>query len=281
MRQADDKNINTMDVNRKQFVKLFIDGVQLSALFDTGSDVSAVRSDVYENQLKKIELINSSIQISGVGGGRVETLGFFSKLVTVNDEDVTLDFHIIPAEALSYKAVVGNDLTKHFSVIIEDGENVILYKKSEISHMMQINLQECDAPSKLDIGTIEDLNFQIKVKKLIEDYVPKKTETVDIKMKITLKDEEPIYDRPRRLSPSERQIVDNQIQEWLEEGIIRKSCSDFASAIVLVKKKNGQTRLCCDYRKINKKIIKDRFPLPLIEDVLDRLQGAKYFTTLD
>lgn len=186
-------------------------------------------------------MINSNIQISGVGGGRVETLGFFSKLVTVNDEDVTLDFHIIPAEALRYEAVVGNDLTKHFSVVIEDGENVILYKKSEIRHMMQINLQEFDAPNKLDIGTIEDRNCQMKVKNLIEDYIPKKTETVDIKMKITIKDEEPIYDQPRRLSPSEKQIVDNQIQEWLEEGIIGESCSDFASPIVLVKKKNGQT----------------------------------------
>lgn len=50
---------------------------------------------------------------------------------------------------------------------------------------------------------------------------------------------------------------------------------------MLVKKKNGETRICIDFRKLNKKIIKDRYPLPLIEDQLDRLQNAKIFSTLD
>ncbi|GFW87820.1 hypothetical protein TNCV_1359241 [Trichonephila clavipes] len=48
-----------------------------------------------------------------------------------------------------------------------------------------------------------------------------------------------------------------------------------------LKKKDGTTRLCVDYRRLNRKLVKDRFPLPLIEDVLDRLQGAKVYTTLD
>ncbi|GFT47064.1 hypothetical protein TNCV_3747231 [Trichonephila clavipes] len=60
-----------------------------------------------------------------------------------------------------------------------------------------------------------------------------------------------------------------------------KLTSEYASPIVLVKKKDGATRLCVDYRRLNRKLVKDRFPLPLIEDVLDRLQGAKVYTTLD
>ncbi|GFW21690.1 retrovirus-related Pol polyprotein from transposon 17.6 [Trichonephila clavipes] len=58
-----------------------------------------------------------------------------------------------------------------------------------------------------------------------------------------------------------------------------KLTSEYASPIVLVKKKDGTTRLCVDYRRLNRKLVKDRFPLPLIEDVLDRLQGAKVYTT--
>lgn len=72
-----------------------------------------------------------------------------------------------------------------------------------------------------------------------------------------------------------------QIDEWKEEGIIRESVSDFASPVVLVKKKNRSHRLCVDYRMLNKKIIKDRYPLPLIEDQLDRLQSARVFSTID
>lgn len=62
---------------------------------------------------------------------------------------------------------------------------------------------------------------------------------------------------------------------------MRPSLSEYASPVVLVKKKNGTYRLCVDYRRLNQKIIKNRYPLPLIDDQLDRLQGAKIFTTLD
>ncbi|GFU71913.1 hypothetical protein TNCV_1052601 [Trichonephila clavipes] len=92
-------------------------------------------------------------------------------------------------------------------------------------------------------------------------------------MRIILKDDIPVYQPARRLSFSENQDVNKQIDEWLEQGIVRPSSSEYASPIVLVKKKDGTTRLCVDYRRLNRKLVKDRFPLPLIEDVLDRLQG--------
>ncbi|GFX01721.1 retrovirus-related Pol polyprotein from transposon 297 [Trichonephila clavipes] len=75
--------------------------------------------------------------------------------------------------------------------------------------------------------------------------------------------------------------VEKQIDEWLEQGIIRESCSDFSSPVVVCKKKDGTMRLCIDYRKLNKKIVKDRYPLPIIEEVLDKLGNGKIFTTLD
>lgn len=68
-----------------------------------------------------------------------------------------------------------------------------------------------------------------------------------------------------------KSTVDKQINEWLEDDIIRESTSDFVGLIISYKKKDGTTRICCDYRKINKQVIKDIFPLPLIEIVLDKL----------
>lgn len=67
----------------------------------------------------------------------------------------------------------------------------------------------------------------------------------------------------------------------MDSGIAKPSVSDYASPIVLVKKKNGSNRICVDYRALNKKIIKDRYPLPLIEDQLDKLQDARVFSTID
>ncbi|GFX67629.1 transposon Ty3-I Gag-Pol polyprotein [Trichonephila clavipes] len=72
-------------------------------------------------------------------------------------------------------------------------------------------------------------------------------------MRIIVKDEEPVCQHPCRLAFTERQEVNKQIEEWLNEGIIRPSSSEYASPIVMVKKKDGSSRMCIDYRKLNHK----------------------------
>lgn len=71
------------------------------------------------------------------------------------------------------------------------------------------------------------------------------------------------------------------VRKMLDEGIIQASCSPYASPIVLVKKKDGSWRLCVDFRGLNKQTIKDKYSIPLLEDLLDELGGAKYFSKLD
>ncbi len=121
-----------------------------------------------------------------------------------------------------------------------------------------------------------------EIRRLVVNYNPKKsTANSDVVMKLLLTHENPIAQRPRRLSPLEMEVVKNQIYEWLNEEIIQHSTSDYASPVVLTSKKDGTKRLCVDYRKLNDVVIKDRFPVPLIEDEIDKLQDAKFFTTID
>ncbi|GJQ78594.1 hypothetical protein Trydic_g11704 [Trypoxylus dichotomus] len=91
----------------------------------------------------------------------------------------------------------------------------------------------------------------------------------------------PVYYRPYRLAYSEQSIVRSKVQQLIESGVIRQSNSDYASPIILVPKKNGEPRLCVDYRALNRITVKDRYPLPLIDDLLDRLAGKRYYSTLD
>ncbi|GFS90477.1 transposon Ty3-I Gag-Pol polyprotein [Trichonephila clavipes] len=96
----------------------------------------------------------------------------------------------------------------------------------------------------------------------MQDYKPGKNSNYrHVTMRIILKDEEPVCQHPRRLVFTERQEVNKQIEEWLKEGIILPSSSEYASPIVMVKKKNGSSRMCIDYRKLNHKLVKDKFLL--------------------
>ena len=92
---------------------------------------------------------------------------------------------------------------------------------------------------------------------------------------------QPIKQAPYRVSQSQKSDIERHISDMLEQNIIEESASPWSSPVVLVKKKDGTSRFCVDYRKLNAVTRKDSFPLPRIDDAIDSLRGAKYFTTLD
>ena len=91
----------------------------------------------------------------------------------------------------------------------------------------------------------------------------------------------PVAQRPRRLSPSEREEVREEINYLLSQGLIETSTSPWASPIVIARRKNGRLRLAIDYRRLNSLTINSHYPLPVVDDLLDRLSNAKFFSTLD
>ncbi|KAL3749910.1 hypothetical protein ACJRO7_010955 [Eucalyptus globulus] len=91
----------------------------------------------------------------------------------------------------------------------------------------------------------------------------------------------PISKAPYQMAPTELKELKTQLQELLDKGFIRPSVSPWGAPVLFVKKKDGSMRLCIDYRELNKVTVKNKYPLPRIEDLFDQLQGAQVFSKID
>ncbi|GKB66354.1 putative reverse transcriptase domain-containing protein [Tanacetum coccineum] len=91
----------------------------------------------------------------------------------------------------------------------------------------------------------------------------------------------PVARAPYRLAPSEMKELSEQLQELSDKGFIRPSSSPWGAPVLFVKKKDGSFRMCIDYRELNKLTVKNRYPLPRIDDLFDQLQGSSVYSKID
>ncbi|KAG8174804.1 hypothetical protein JTE90_002567 [Oedothorax gibbosus] len=143
----------------------------------------------------------------------------------------------------------------------------------DYTRMIASNL-EADQRKKLQ-GLLE--NFQDSFHRGPSRQKPK----INVKHKIDTGNHTAISQRPYRVSPAERRIINEEVDKMLERDVIRPSEGPWSSPVVLVRKKDGSWRFCVDYRRLNKVTKKDVYPLPRIDDTLDCLRGAQYFSSMD
>lgn len=256
-------------------------GERVSFLFDSGSSCSLLKESVCH--LFPGTVCKDVVYLSGIGGDNVKCTSQILSKVSIDKITVALLFHIVPDSSITVPAIVGRDLLdKGVSVNIDNDRLSFCYKEN--THFCNSSTEKSFTDVDTDLqGTDKEALLKVlnRYSNHFIDGIPTNRVTTG-ELKIELVDPHKIVQRcPYRLAPAEKQIVREKIEQLLEAGVIRESSSPFASPILLVKKKDNSDRLCVDYRELNSNTRPEHYPLPRIEEQIDQLSGAKYFSSLD
>lgn len=261
-----------------------------NATVDTGSEVTLLREDVYKTIPRSLQKWNPATQrLYGLGGKVTNTFGEAIVHVTVGEEKCEIKFDVIPDTALEVPVLLGMNFLRSVDFTITNTGVTIQCKRDDTEQNEKTGddqkTMECPTRIYQIYGESEELNVPYQWRKeildIVNNYTPSEGVISDCELNITLQDNSVVRASPRRLAPLEKKVVCEQIEQWLEDGIVRFSDSPYASALVVVPKKDGSYRVCVDYREINKRIVRDPYPMPNIEDQIDQLADARVYTTLD
>ena len=148
-----------------------------------------------------------------------------------------------------------------------------------MAHVSHVNLTESQEPQEPQVP-LEYAEYADVFEESQAEQLPPSRPNVDHEIPL-IPNAKPVYGPIYNLSETELRTLKEYIDKMIAKGFIRPSKSPFGSPVLFVKKPDGSLRLCVDYRKLNEITIKNRYPLPLISELFDRLKNAKYFTHLD
>ena len=269
---------------------------QCRALVDTGSVASFISAKLFSKlSARRIEEVPEDVvtpHFKSASGSPIIPLGYYSVPIKLNDKlIITNPFYIVPH--LEEGCILGVDFITQNKLNIDTTNHNVTVNINGKRHA--IPLEKDDQPI-LNISKNEPLKFNLshlppakadEVQKVLNSYERIFAKNMkELGWAKRVKHEirttgDPIALHHYRTPITLRPLVKQHIDEMLEHHIIRRSISPYRSPVVMVKKKTGDLRFCVDYRKLNAQTVKDKYPIPRIDDTLDYLHGAKYFSTID
>ncbi|KAJ3680971.1 hypothetical protein LUZ60_015460 [Juncus effusus] len=210
------------------------------------------------------------------------------KIVVIGKQEFPADFMVL--EMGGFVAILGMDwLARHRATIqcrerrLNLGQELPLISSLAAYHLMA---NECLAilasvQADVDGGCLEDIPIVREYAEVFAELSGLPPER-DVQIGVTLVPGTGLISKaPYRMAPAELKELKIQLQELLDKGFIRPSVSPWGAPVLFVKKKDGTLRLCVDYREINKVTVKNRYPLPRIDDLFDQLRGATVFSKIN
>lgn len=246
---------------------------------DTGCPVSLIKDSIVDRELLQAPE-NKWNYYHGINNSKLRVMGTVESQITLDDKSVIVRFGVVPDNTMSIPVLLGRDALKLFgyrltkSPVYDQAISDILKVEVEIADLKNIHVNPEIAPAR---KATFDIIFSEHYCKPCRPPAPK----VHSEAVITLNGNEIVQFNPRRLSYTDKEKVSEILSDLCQKGVIRESSSEYASPIVLARKQNGETRMCVDFRALNKIIARDNYPLPVMEDQLESLRGKQFFSTLD
>ena len=273
-------------------VKLAVDGVggvrPLSNSSSTGDDLSSEARPLMLFESDRQLQVGKGVQISGTLAQ--PSAEGFAKVLLTNRHSLTHKVeggteigHAVPVEVVEPEELEPQcettDRGQSQVNVVTDSKAVDTHGQCREKELISLLQQELNAVPEHERGQLVMLLEKYHdVFSLVEG---ERGETGLTEIHIDTGAAAPRKQPVRRVPFAVRQEVAKQLRRMQEDGVIQPSSSPWASAIVLVRKKDGSLRICIDYHHLNSVTKSDTFPLPRIDDLLDQLGSAKYFTTLD
>jgi hypothetical protein len=278
------KNVNFIgasDSNAKFFKTVLIEGSPEKCFIDFGSECSLITIAKAEKLGVNIVPREPGVILTTVGGSKIEVSS--SVWAEINLDGITkrIEFFVVVKCVANADLLIGQNFTELDDIsYIKTGYTLQFYE-NQVVNSLKINTPQ------LNIGN-DDPKIVDQLLSLLNEYpscvaidLADIGVTPNTSMKIELTSSTPIAFRPRRYPEPERQQIRTIVNDLMKHGIIRESKSPYAFQVLLVQKKTNDWRLCVDYRPLNKITVKDKYPIPLIEEQISRLAGFQWFVSLD
>lgn len=260
-------------------LKIKKDKISINPILGTGSPISLIIENLIPVDCINRNKIYQNYQ--GINNSKLNIVGSFATTATVCETDVDVLFYVVPEGTMNYKCLLGRDFIANDKFKFVFGDTVSIQNRETVDIQGEsINIQSINLiadVNEIEVDVNPDINSQdrvLLVRNLYDKYLnsekPPKPK-VDFEVKINVKSgQAPFFYRPRRLSFYEKNEVNKIINDLLSKNIIRESKSEYSSPIVLVKKETEGLRMCVDFRDLNKITAGDNYPLPLIDDQIER-----------
>ncbi|GJT32797.1 putative reverse transcriptase domain-containing protein [Tanacetum coccineum] len=282
-----------------------------SVLFDTGADRSFV-STAFSSQIDITPTTLDHYYDVELADGRIIGSNTILKGCTLNILNHPFNIDLMPVELGGFDAIIGMDWLVKYQEIIVCAEKIICIPWGNETLIVQGDRSNQGPEARLHIISytktqeymlkgcpvfLENVNTKEtkdkSEKKRLEDVVwdcpdvfpedlPDLPPTRQVEFQIDfIPGVAPVAEAPYRLAPSEMKELSEQLKELSNKGFIRPSSSPWGAPVLFVKKKDGSFRMCINYQELNKLTVKNRYPLPRIDDLFDQLQGSSVYSKID